>query len=1689
MFDYSSMLKRAIEYFPIWTDIRKRHTKSIGGKAVTSALSETLELEAAIQQYIDFYFLEKYRGKENEVIAFVYAAKTGLIKDFEEITLKYNDKEYVLTGNIDEFYSNSKLAYYEDGTIYLQEHEVNDNKKVTLDMDSHTYTYQLEKTHVWNIFDEFACFVGIERHENENNDSLTKRILYTTKNLPNNTEKGLKHAIISEIMDIDPEITIDDITIEKLTPKNLMKPYKEYNNLLDMLSSMNRDVLKDKRWDLDKWSYDFKSITFLDNVWDDVVEQYQNGIGYKDDLKVFIADDEKTTDADIVLYDKSIEKLEKYVADKHINKNINFKLKRYENILNPINTKYAIKASEAIDITNEEIELSVYESNNRKENRKIEEIYKLGKNIIALDNSKITDNKPYRLEFYSNSNFDNMKISKAKVIYKHKTTGAIVETKNLLKAAPGFTVNASGELVNTSIKKSIRSVNHFNQYENLMDCENGITLAPGKIDGKGIINISGLGLNIVRFEYDHNLVNIPTSLIKKNEYCYWKDNELVFRHDINKERKFEIATEANEISFSVVEGEVDLFVERDGVASYQKLKAPCNWSSLTSDKPSKLKILAVSNHHGPVRFKNFKYSCHTIELKLKYGQMIKEEDGYRLPNFSLNDLIVTMSSTSASVPTLKSIHIGGDTRQLRYKTEIIEPRINMDRIIEISTNGLTNLLHVDAVGNTIYANENYVPATSYKATADDAWIRLDTSQYESIKEITVATGSVHVIEESGKQYYNVVLKNGQTVNSVVIDGVKNTPVRTISLHDMVKCYFKEFNPEEDKIYASKLCKGLIISDEDINNPRTLIVNITSSIFKGIDANMYKFTKIPNFLTTSFNSNDSKIFSTQTVLPFSSISFIPGGAKIYNAVNESYIYTGELRNIKIVNNFYPLMEDNKLMYYEVEPYESNMKYDVRFDDVINSGASFETLLPWSLGLKKIAIKTPIDLSNRENYEISEVEVSDDVLLNRYIELKNSYKISNNNEIFTNRYMVIPPDNCEVLYERYSDKQNSNLIVQEEIIVEEDGFTKLMYSNVDELLYAGFSPFAGKNVINITDYQILKEEGIIIWTNKSHIDAAKKIYLRYTIKNPVAILLNEDELYKAIGYNVNAYDEISRLKLTNIEDGFRFDLKQIPEYHEVDLVYTNCSSPSFQAQGEDSIVTFKKIAQKETILVKTGYYYINGKEYYLFPSKDEIEIKEEKFIDMNNIELSGDEITLMKKTNNYVRNSEMLFRGINELYNFDASKSDIKGVSTINSLTACDNFNNWNTFGMKMYLKDGFNQLGISFTPQIPNGYAYLELTDYLIDGDNHISFWADNTLEVYIGEEKKYLNLDFHDSINIKLNQEIPYRNDPFRNAIIKKENNNRIYLIVKNQGTIDDIILNTDINAISAHTKNIDLLGLKISEGVKSGQNFRMFINSNKHAINKGASLTKEGYIKTASNMYWGISPIAVYDSKEDFDKCSSLNVHIENGYLKTGKTAGYIETAPIFLDNPSTIKRLIFKVNEIGFDNMRGMKVQILSSNTRTGDYMPISSFNDNYGYVYGDSLLRYIKIKITIPENKFINNFSIYSEFKSTKHNAPKVFMPSSGYLLSKIYDTQYSADYKLRNIKIDEISNINDVEIQIRSSKDEYSADVWMPWKTVKLTENLKLKEAISFKDTRFFQVKVLLKTNNAFVKINNLNIEVI
>lgn len=301
-------------------------------------------------------------------------------------------------------------------------------------------------------------------------------------------------------------------------------------------------------------------------------------------------------------------------------------------------------------------------------------------------------------------------------------------------------------------------------------------------------------------------------------------------------------------------------------------------------------------------------------------------------------------------------------------------------------------------------------------------------------------------------------------------------------------------------------------------------------------------------------------------------------------------------------------------------------------------------------------------------------------------------------------------------------------------------------------------------------------------------------------------------------------------------------------------------------------------------------------------------------------------------------------------------------------------------------------------------------------------------------------MTFPHSINIKIHSEIPYNNDEIRSAVLIPKPDIKYYLIVKGTGTLDDILLSAKNNISASHVKNIDLLKLKIIEASKSGQKHRIFIKDNTDVFNKGASVTEDGSIKTSSNIYWGISPFKIYEYREDFKTCVTHNIAIENDYIYTDKKEGYIETPPMYLNNPLTIKRLILKVNDINFDNMRGMKMQILASNSRNGDFIPVNSFNNNYGFVYGDTLLKYIKVKIIMPEKKYINNFGIYAEYCSNEEHYPKLITPTSGEIITKIYDTQYSNNYKIRDINIASISNINDVELYVQSSKDDYSADVW-------------------------------------------------
>ena len=312
MFDYNKMIQRAVQFFPTWSDIRKRYKTSAGGKLLSATVEEICELEDAIKAYKKYYFLDTYEGHEDDIVAFSYKFAVGII-DIDSITVQYKKEILEVTEDINRLLNRELIAYYEMGNIYMNDKIDPNEVEIYINNDKLNTEYELAS--VWNIFDEFACFVDVQRHPGELNSQLVNRILHRTRYKPNASIEGLQNAIMTELLTECPDINRDEIVIEQVNDENLRRAYKDFGTLLDFLNSINCDVYRWKRWDLNVWQHDFKSISYLPAVWDESIANFKNGIGYDDDCKVIMASNTQSTDAIITLYDKSKETMNKYLAD------------------------------------------------------------------------------------------------------------------------------------------------------------------------------------------------------------------------------------------------------------------------------------------------------------------------------------------------------------------------------------------------------------------------------------------------------------------------------------------------------------------------------------------------------------------------------------------------------------------------------------------------------------------------------------------------------------------------------------------------------------------------------------------------------------------------------------------------------------------------------------------------------------------------------------------------------------------------------------------------------------------------------------------------------------------------------------------------------------------------------------------------------------------------------------------------------------------------------------------------------------------------------------------------------------------------------------------------------------------------------------------------------------------------------
>lgn len=1697
MFDYNSMIKRVVDFFPRWMDIRKRYTTSTGGKMLGSIVEELVDVEDALNEYKKSYFLDTYEGHEDDIVAFVFKANIGEITDIKLLSLDKPSLE--VTTDTQYFLENTDKAYYEQGYLYLRTETVDkfNITEITYSYEDFSTSSTLIHTHIWNLFDEFACFCNLQRQDNEKNSELVKRILYHNKNLPNATEDGLKDAIISELLTLAPDIEKDDIQIRPLTATDLHKPYKSFNSLLDKLAEINRDVYKEKKWDLDYWKYDFKSVEYIEHAWDEVLQVYQNGIGSDDDLKVISADASTTTDVKLYMYQKSSERVNVYTHDKKIPKKIKFNMMKYNNVLTSSNIKYKITASEAIDITHKDIELTAYDESRKLETRNVQDLFRIGSGIVSIDNSKITDYNNYRLEIVPNATTHAIEISKINVLYKNKITGQIVKKANLLKQNPGFILNANNVLVNTSMKKGVTSINDFNSYTNLINSSEGITVSANAIEGSGVLDITGMEMKYFSIDHYCDLSPIPQAAINISHNAFWSNNVLHFKYDNNLERTAEMNLTANQISFDVLdECQFDILVTQNGQTERHIFVGPGHFETNPTDAPVNMNIKIVSVYEGQVRLSNFKYNAYEVKVSLAKGSLLSTSNGqYMLPGFANNSMTITLKSTSGNQPVLRSVYIGSDLHKIKYYTTIIPPMDDCDRVLEVITTGDINLLQVDAVGNELGRTENYNPATLYKAVKDDAFIRLNLNEYIKIENIITTTGFKEIIEESGVNYYQIRLKDGESISQITIDGYRETIAKAITLLEMVKAYIPDFNEAQDKIYASKAVEGLIVRDFG-DNPKDILLDIKHDIFSGIVAQKFKMTKLPSDLTCSYIiSALSRKDSTEHDGAFSSIRFTPRKSDTYIAINDYNLLIPETRNIEMVNNFNPeLPSDNSMMLYHIEPMENNaINFDVRFNNTREEGKLFEELYKWTIGKKKIAVKSKLDLNNSENYSIDKYDIEEDSILSQHIDIQKTYSTNGSDVLFSAEHIITPPEDAEVVYKTYNPlkpTESEALVKYEEIIIQNDGFNKLKYSNIDFILHLSAQPYADKDILDIEDYTIIKDAGIIVWTDKTLINSAKKIYIKYIIKEPVAFKFNLDTIYKELGYDVEAYSHLDSSLLRDVSDGTKIDLYTLPSYSECDLIHASCITPGFESVLDDKFLTINKTAKIDSLLVKSGYYYLNGREYYMLNEKDSLKAEDIYHIDYHNIDRSGGELEFIKATNNFVRNSEMRLKGLGEISNIKASKIDIEGISNANALTACNSFNDWITFSCNLSFTKGLNGIGILFSQKSKSGYGLLDITDALHDGQNFLSLHADKTLSIYIGTEESLFGLQFPRNLNIKIEKELLKSNDTdIRTLNFSKNSNKKYFLIVRGDGLLDDIIIRREDFLEDVHEKNIDKLKLSIDEHLVKGYRYIMNIKDNKGVKNTGAGIDSKGYIVNTTKIDWGVTLLEEFTDREGFMQGEYDNISISKDYISTSSKAGVYYTSPVFLNDPLAIKRIFYKINELDFKEMEGFKTTMLTASTENGDYIPVSYHNDNIGFAYGDYLSRYVKLKIEVPKNKVIDNIAIFSEYKSIKDHAPKAYTDPFGELISKVYDAHYSANFRVRSVKLAANTAINDFNIYIRASRDKYSADVWMPWKQIYIDKDLTVINNEVFNNSRFFQWKIQLKNKDAKIKFNGVEIEVI
>lgn len=1670
MLVYEDIIAKLKNIFPRWMDIRRKVNSSIGGNYLKSIASVIADIQSAINDYKKEFFIDNYFGKEEKILSFLYKLTIGIPNSLSEIKI-INPENYSITNDENLFYENDNYIYYNDGVLYSK-----------IDFENFQYSINdyicdgiFEKIHVWNIFDEFAIFLGLRRYQWESNYELEQRILSygSVSNKVNSSNDGLKKALIANLINIAPDISNDDILIERPTAENLVKYYDQFETILDHMMKINKDVYKEKQWDIDLWNFSIKSIDYIPHAWDVLLNDYVNGVGFKDDLKIQLIDKNQKCDVTVLFYKKKLEELNAYIKNNNIAHEIKFNLTKYYNEIKEQKVKYRITSSEAIKLKTDKISFTASEEKTGDFDLNIQDIISdySESDLIINDKSILSEDYNYVIDFIPTNPIGDFSIDYCKQINLNTN-----ETKNLLeKNRNGFIVNGDGVKSSTS-KLYITDMYQLESSDNIKKTIYGFELKDLSKTASLQINIDGCRFLPFYYEYENKetILNL-TDFVLTNSYIY---NNCIISDTVEGTKTAEIELDLNSFSCTIkgpykIEYKLD---DNDKIILQDKNNNTFDFKIDKSNNPRHLN-LKITFLRDNCKLKDARYSKYNFNVFTKNGTINNSNNDSFLPNFDINSLIFNIRSYVGFSPVIKYIYIGNKLTNNNGYYNIHFNTINGTKLHTKYKNCRLQLKQytkdTNELVNTFY---DYKPYKEYTAKNDTA-ITLDLKSY-LIEKLNSEYGQIKTdtINEINKKYF-LYLNTNETLMNIVVSGTSYLPIIDCTLSSIIEKL--GYDLKHTEFYVSKNENNIIVKNNIINNISYLKIT-RQDLFNDTSISTVNVSVEDDRFITKFIENNTIEYTDNYGNNFDYISFEPINSNIYTAINEYNMFTPYKKDISIVNTFNNNYQESKeIMFYTVESLSEDFFVRFQTDDI------FEHCVDKILDETYIAIKGK-NVSNF-NYNKDTISTTVTLPLGSTIEIPSSFNI-NGSEIDIRKYII---EDFDINYSNlYNDPDNENDYKYiENITVPESGIIKLKYSNIYEIESVTF------NGILLTDseYQVLYKEGIIIFNSLYNGNAE----IKYNFNIAKSINIKENDLYEIINYPVNSMTVLNSIYFKNVEIDTPINLTKYKDYIDCDLVTVQCSIPGFFSRIDNGNLILSNNTPENSVAIKTGYYYMNGKEYYLLSDIKSDNVNKIDNINYHNVTKDNYSLILKLKSSNFLQNTEFNLNTKADIYDLNCNDKEIISVSDLNEICACDNFNYWNNYMCTLGITNGYNGQGLSFSSNnYYKGYCYICLDRYINKNKKYILSFYLSSGYAYLGKEKIITDYDteFNYESVIEIDKQINKStelNDFYEISFIN-EDNCKYYLILSGSGIIDDIIISEeDKYDIYNHIKNLTQLNLDINENIYTQYQTRLYVLSEDGAIFDGTEINSNGFLINSSYINWGYTKLKTLNSYDDFKNCIIQNVDFKQFdnkcSLTTSSINGLVETMPIFINNIKIVKNLLFKINSILFDDTKNLNIKVLTSYNKNTGYKEIAESKNNICIVNGNYIKKYVKLLITIPAGKRLDSVDFYAEYLSNNENYPTEQDVTDGIYISKVLDAQYNERFLLKAIDIEGKSTDNFI-CQIRASKENTENTVWTEWKTIEIQDN-NITNRIVFDKYRYFQFRIELKGEHSYLKINHIDLEVI